>query len=176
MTKDWRRKDRQRVGSDIESDGEGKQLNAETSISSDGRNWRDIVDDDDEDFGESNMAAVDSNFSGLNVKSTDDDEDLTQNSSSMVDSPDTELGLNSASMESDNNPVLTQSESDVVLNKNEDHSFLEDKQEAAPAPYKHSFPRKPDILDMCCAGDPLEVEKHLEFPSVKLEKTKAKDL
>lgn len=178
MTRDCRRKNRQRVGSgDIESHGEGK-LNAETSISSDGRNWREIVDDDDdEDFGESNMAAVDSNFSGLNVKSTEDskdEEDVTQ-ASSMLQSPDTGLALNSASMESDNNPALTQSESDVLLNKNEESSSLEENQDAAAASYKHSFPRKPDFLDMCCAGDPLEVEKHLEYP-VKLQKTKAGNL
>lgn len=177
MTKDRRRKDRQQAASgDVES-AEDDKLNTETSITSDGRNWRDIVEDDDEDedFDESNMAAVDSNFSGLNVKSTEDskdeEEDVTQ-ASSMLQSPDTGLALNSASLESDNNPVLTQSESDVLLNKNEDRSFLSDQHEAAPSSYKHSFPRKPDFLDMCCAGDPLEVEKHLEYP-VKLQKTKA---
>lgn len=181
MTKDCRRKGRQQVGSgDIES-AEDDKLNAETSFTSDGRNWRDVVEDDDgdEDFDESNMAAVDSNFSGLNVKSTEDskdeEEDVTQASSSMLQSPDTGLALNSASLESDNNPVLTQSESDVLLNKNEDRSFLSDKHEAASSSYKHSFPRKPDFLDMCCAGDPLEVEKHLEYP-VKLQKTKAGNL
>ncbi|KAG7372211.1 hypothetical protein IV203_018354 [Nitzschia inconspicua] len=169
LTKDIRRKVTQPVrSSDVESDGLGK-INAETSISSDGRNWRDIVEDDDEDLDESNMAAVDSNFSGLNVKSTEDskdEEDVTE-SSSMLQSPETDLALNSASIESDNNPVLTQSESDVLLNK-----ISEDRQKAAPALYKHSFPRKPDFLDMCCAGDPLEVEKHLELP-VKLQKSKA---
>ena len=151
---------------DVESNEEDN-LNNDTSESSvDGQNWRDVVDDedDDEDFGDSNVAAVDSNFSGLNWKPTDetkDDEDVTQTS--------TGLALNSASLESDNHPVLTQSESDVLLNKND--SYAEEKTKAL-TPYQHNFPRKPDFLDMCCAGDPLKLEKHLEQP-VQLQKTKA---
>ncbi|KAL3919572.1 MAG: hypothetical protein SGILL_003689, partial [Bacillariaceae sp.] len=138
-------------------------------------NWRDIIedDDDDDDFGDSNMAAVDSNFSGLNWKPTDEtknDEDATQ-TSSMLQSPDTGLALNSASLESDNHPVLTQSESDVFLNQNGSYEVEKTK---AMVPYQHHFPRKPDFLDMCCAGDPLQVEKHLEQP-VTLQKTKAGD-
>jgi hypothetical protein len=167
VTKDCRREDRQGVESgDVESNHD--KLNAEMSISSDGRNWRDIVEDDDEDeeLDGSNMPAVNSSFSGLNVKSSEesrDEEDVTQ-SSSMLQSPDTGA-LNSESLESDNHPTLTQSESDVLLNRNENHSFLSDNQEATTSTYKHSFPRKPDFLDVCCAGDPLEVEKHLEYPS-----------
>jgi hypothetical protein len=176
MTKNHRLKDlpRRRSG-DVESQED--KLKSETSISSDGRNWREIVEDDDEDeqLDESNMPAVDSNFSGLNVKSSEesrDEEDVTQ-SSSMLQSADTGLALNSTSLESDNNPALTQSESDIFLNRNDDHSFLNDKQETATSPYNHSFPRKPDFLDVCCAGDPLEVEKHLEYPMNLQKKTKA---
>jgi hypothetical protein len=167
MTRDCHRKGRRLFESgDLESNRD--KLFTDTSISSDGRNWRDIVeyDDEDEELDESNMPAVDSNFSGLNVKSSEesrDEEDVTQDSS-MLQSLDTGLAFNSESLESDNNPVLTRSESDIVLNKNDDRCFVADKQKKAPSTYKHSFPRKPDFLDVCCAGDPLEVEKHLEYP------------
>jgi hypothetical protein len=158
---------------DIESQGEDK-LNKDASESStDGQKWHEVVEDEDEDkdFGDSNVAAVDSSFSGLNWKPTDDtkdEEDATQ-TSSMLQSPDTGLALNSASLESDNHPNLTQSESDVPLNKND--TYVEERKTAI-MPYQHSFPRKPDFLDMCCAGDPLQVEKHLEQP-VELQKSKA---
>ena len=135
------------------------------------------IDDDNDDSAESNMAAVDSNFSGLNLKSIEEskeEEELSQ-ITSMFQSPGTGLALNSESPESDNNPLLTQSESDVLLNKNDENSVLADKAKTALEPYKHSFPRKPDFLDMFCAGDPLEVEKHLEYP-INLKKVKAGSL
>ena len=156
---------------DVESNVDEKELNNDTSESSlDGQNWREVVkkEEDEDDFGDSNVAAVDSNvIDCLTTDETKDDEDVTQ-TSSMLHSPDTELALTSASLESDNHPALTQSESDVLLNKND--SYVEEKTKGV-VPYKHSFPRKPDFLDMCCAGDPLQVEKHLEQP-VKLQKTK----
>ena len=161
---------RRSISGDIESNG-GDKLNAETSGSSaDGQNWRDVLEDDgDEDFGQSNVAAADSNLSGLNWKPTEEskDEENTQ-TSSMLQNNDSGLALNSASMESENHPTLTQSESDVLLNKFQ----VEKQEEEQPKSFQHSFPRKPDFLDMCCAGDPLQVEKHLEYP-VKLKKSKA---
>lgn len=149
---------------DIESMGEDKIFDDTSESAQD-------EEDNDDDL---DLSMVDSGFSGLDLEPTDeskDVEDVTQTS--------TELALNSASLESDPLPVLTQSESDVLLNKNDSYP-LEERQEERQqeikkqevvVPYAHNFPRKPDFLDLCCAGDPLQVEKHLERP-VELQKTK----
>lgn len=170
MTKDWRRGARRSSSSgDIES-AIGANDDEISVSSAGGQNWRDIVDDEDEELDDDmNVAGIDSNMSGLNWRPTDEtnEEDVTQTSSMLAD---TDLALHSGSLESTTDPVLTQSESDVLLNRND--SFREEKPVTAVVPaYTHSYPKKPDFLDMCCAGDPLQVERHLEYP-VKLQKTK----
>ncbi|KAL3911157.1 MAG: hypothetical protein SGILL_007393, partial [Bacillariaceae sp.] len=150
---------------DIESVGEDKINNSTSDDSTvEGKNWRDVVDDEDVDD-DVDVSIVDSGFSGLDQTPTGESKDgdgMTQTS--------TELALNSASLDSDPLPVLTQSESDVVLNKNDAYPLpvVERTEEQAEetakevVPIEHKFPRKPDFLDMCCAGDPLKVEQHLE--------------
>jgi hypothetical protein len=157
---------------DVDDDEDNEKLNGETSESS--GELRVVVDDEeneDDDFERSNTAVAAANYSGLKALATEeskDDEDVTQ-STSMLQNPDTDLGMYSDSLKSDNDNGLSiaQTTSDVQLNRN--NSFVVEP----PAPEQiipHTFPRKPDFLDMCCAGDPLEVEKHLEFPEVKLQK------
>ena len=172
MTRDCRRGGKQKKGGvkDVESGSEDEEnINAETSISSEGQNVKDVVqnsdmdEDEDDDFAQSNMAAAES----MQWKPTDDsgeDEDVTQASSMLQNGTDNDMGMNSGSLDDSIN--INQSESDVVLNKNDNFQA-----EKALAKFNHTFPRKPDFLDMCCAGDPLEVEKHLEYP-VNLEKSK----
>jgi hypothetical protein len=174
MTRDCRREGKQKNGSvkDVESGSEEEEeINAETSIiSGDGQNLRNVVqnsdvdDEDDDDFAQSNMAAAES-MQWKPTEDSADDEDVTQASSMLQNSgTENDIAMNSESLDDSIN--INQSESDVLLNKNDNF-----KAEKALTNYNHTFPRKPDLLDMCCAGDPLEVEKHLEYP-VKLEKSK----
>jgi hypothetical protein len=170
MTKDWRRGTKEEK--DIESDSNDEEkVNAETSDSSgDGHNWRDVVqnsdsdDADEDDFAQSNMAAAES-MQWKPTEDSADDEDITQ-ASSMLHNEGTnnDMALNSGSV--DDSLHINSTESDVQLNKNDNF-----QKEKAITKYNHTFPRKPDFLDMCCAGDPLEVEKHLEYP-VKLDRSK----
>jgi hypothetical protein len=176
VTKDWRRRNGSRRSSGLGAE-RSKSLNnhnvgamerGETSNSSDGeggRNWRDIQDDDD-DFGESNEA-VDSNLSSVKWKITDseDSNDIAGQSSSPTNQePDHPIA--SSSLDSSNGPGgIVDDDDDVVLNRDETGKNYNSG---------HQFPRQPDFLDLCCAGDPLQVEKHLQFPEVKLRKSKGK--
>jgi len=164
-------------------DNNEDKVNVETSVSSgDGQNWRDIVndDEDDQDFGSSsNMEAGARVIVGDSMPwsplsdESKDEERGTQTSSELLE-PASDLALNSASLDSNNAQEGTESPREVPLTK-EDSFLAEVPVSPEVTTYKHTFPRKPDFLDMCCAGDPLQVEKHLEYP-VELKKVKGTNI
>jgi hypothetical protein len=173
ITKDWRRNRGPHDTSDLspergeslKNENNDMEVVEETSVSSgDGPNWRALQDEED-DFGESNMA-VDSNYSSMKWKISGDSDDLGQNSSTTNPDP-AGHPITSASLES--------SGGQAVGTEDEDDDMALNRIEPATTTNYNSrtFPRQPDLLDMCCAGDPLQVEKHLEYPEVKLRKTKA---
>lgn len=170
ITKDWRRSRRDHGNGDsdeghILSETLEKQDPAcddvengggATSVSSGEGDTCLKLPDEDDDVGESNMA-VDSNFSSVNWKTTDDtvDENLvgqTSTSPSAMNS-DPPNGLASLDSAGEVTETVDKDDEDVALNPHEDSTRL--------------VPRRPDLLDICCAGDPLEVGKSLGLPEVK---------
>lgn len=159
MTKEWRRN--RGVGSThgaepIESlknqNDDDMELGETSNSSGEGG-----IQGADDDFGESNKA-IHSNLSSIKWQiSEDSSNNLGQNSSTT--NQDSDHPIASASLDSTRETAGNGDDvDDVVLNRND-----------IAGDY-----RQPDLLDMCCAGDPLQVEKHLEFPQVKLRKSKAR--
>jgi hypothetical protein len=111
------------------------------------------LDDDEDDCNDEAKADADMGDSVMATGETGIDSILSPRDS-MLEEPGMTAPSNSV-------------ETDVCLNRDDDDMIVAiPQQKGRMAPYSpESTHRRPDFLDMCCAGDPLQMEQHLDEPT-----------